>query len=460
MLKALHLSDVAAALGARVIGADVAFNAVSSDSRAIVAGQLFVALTGPRFDGHDYLAEVADKGAVAALVEREVLNAPLPQLLVADTRLALGQLGALNRQAFSAPVVAITGSSGKTTVKEMLASILREGLQGPVLATRGNLNNDLGAPLTLLALAPEHVAGVIELGANHAGEIAYTVGLTQPQVAIINNAGNAHVGEFGGPEKIVEAKGEILEGLSAGGVAVLNLDDSAFAIWQQRAQGRAICSFALRNPAADVYASELARDARGCSAFTLQCASGQARIQLNLLGEHNVANALAAAAAALALGIKPAAIKSGLESLQPVKGRAVAQIAPSGLRVIDDSYNANPASVCAAIDILTGFQGRRVLVLGDIGELGEWAEQGHRQVGSYALGKVDALYAVGRLMAHAIEEFGVNGRHFADQASLIDALLVEQSTEQGDTTLLIKGSRSAAMENVVAALCGTSGEMH
>ena len=460
MLKALHLSDVAAALGARVIGADVAFNAVSSDSRAIAAGQLFVALTGPCFDGHDYLAEVADKGAVAALVEREVLNAPLPQLLVADTRLALGQLGALNRQAFSAPVVAITGSSGKTTVKEMLASILREGLQGPVLATRGNLNNDLGAPLTLLALAPEHVAGVIELGANHVGEIAYTVGLTQPQVAIINNAGNAHVGEFGGPEKIVEAKGEILEGLSAGGVAVLNLDDSAFAIWQQRAQGRAICSFALRNPAADVYASELARDARGCSAFTLQCASGQARIQLNLLGEHNVANALAAAAAALALGIKPAAIKSGLESLQPVKGRAVAQIAPSGLRVIDDSYNANPASVCAAIDILTGFQGRRVLVLGDIGELGEWAEQGHRQVGSYALGKVDALYAVGRLMAHAIEEFGANGRHFADQANLIDALLVEQSTEQGDTTLLIKGSRSAAMENVVAALCGTSGEMH
>jgi UDP-N-acetylmuramoyl-tripeptide--D-alanyl-D-alanine ligase len=453
MLKALRLSEVAGPLAARVIGADAVFSAVGSDSRAIQPGQLFVALAGPRFDGHDYLAEVAGKGAVAALVEREVANAPLPQLLVADTRLALGQLGALNRQAFSAPVVAITGSSGKTTVKEMLASILREGLQGPVLATRGNLNNDLGAPLTLLELAPEHVAAVIELGANHVGEIAYTVGLTQPQVAIINNAGSAHVGEFGGPEKIVE-------GLSDSGVAVLNLDDNAFAIWQQRAQGRAISSFALRNSAADVYASELARDARGCSAFTLHCASGQARIQLNLLGEHNVANALAASAAALVLGIAPAAIKAGLERLQPVKGRAVAQIAANGLRVIDDSYNANPTSVCAAIDILAGFPGRRVLVLGDIGELGAWAEQGHRQVGSYAAGKVDALYAVGPLMVHAVAEFGAAARHFSDQASLIAALLLEQSTEQGDTTLLIKGSRSAAMEKVVAALCGTSGEIH
>src|SRR3990167_3819924 len=456
MLKALRLSEVAAALSARLIGRDCAFDAVSSDSRAIRPGQLFVALSGPRFDGHDYLAEVAAKGAVAALVEREVAGSPLPQLLVSDTRLALGQLGALKRRAFGGPVVAITGSSGKTTVKEMLASILRVGLRGPVLATRGNLNNELGVPLTLLELAAEHVAAVIELGANHVGEIAYTVGLTQPQVVIITNAGSAHVGEFGGPEKIVQAKGEILEGLSDSGVAVLNLDDRAFAIWQQRAQGRAVSSFALRNSAADVYASELARDARGCSAFTLHCASGQARIQLNLLGEHNVANALAAAAAAQALGLAPAAIKAGLESLQPVKGRAVAQIAANGLRVIDDSYNANPASVCAAIDILTGFPGRRVLVLGDIGELGEWAEQGHRQVGSYAAGKVDALYAVGPLTAYAVAEFGAAARHFADQAGLIAAL----QGERGDTTLLIKGSRSAAMEKVVAALCGTSGEIH
>ncbi|MBS7663813.1 UDP-N-acetylmuramoyl-tripeptide--D-alanyl-D-alanine ligase [Pseudomonas lalucatii] len=456
MLKALRLSEVADALDGRLIGADVAFDAVGSDSRAIRPGQLFVALVGPRFDGHDYLAEVAAKGAVAALVQREVADAPLPQLLVADTRLALGRLGALNRQAYDGPLVAVTGSSGKTTVKEMLASILRAGLGGVVLATRGNLNNDLGAPLTLLELAAGHRGAVIELGANHVGEIAYTVALTRPQVAIITNAGSAHVGEFGGPEKIVEAKGEILEGLGEGGVAVLNLDDQAFAIWQRRAKGRRVLSFALGNAAADFYADALARDARGCPAFTLHCTAGQARIQLNLLGEHNVANALAAAAAAQAVGVPLVDIKAGLESLQPVKGRAVAQLATNGMRVIDDSYNANPASICAAVDILAGFSGRTVLVLGDIGELGEWAEQGHREVGRYAAGKVDALYAVGPLMAHAVEEFGTNGRHFADQASLISALGVEQ----GDTTILIKGSRSAAMENVVAALCGASGESH
>ncbi|WP_439859590.1 UDP-N-acetylmuramoyl-tripeptide--D-alanyl-D-alanine ligase [Pseudomonas sp. MBLB4136] len=459
MLKALRLSEVAGPLQGRLVGADCAFDGVSTDSRAIRPGQLFVALAGPRFDGHDYLAEVAAKGAVAALVQREVADAPLPQLLVADTRLGLGRLGALNRQAYGGPLAAVTGSSGKTTVKEMLASILRAAFAQrgeAVLATRGNLNNDLGAPLTLLELGPEHVAAVIELGANHVGEIAYTVGLTRPQVAIITNAGTAHVGEFGGPEKIVEAKGEILEGLGEAGVAVLNLDDKAFAIWQRRAGAHRLLSFALGNAAADFHASDLARDARGCSAFTLHCAAGQARIQLNLLGEHNVANALAAAAAAHALEVPLVDIKTGLEALQPVKGRAVAQLATNGVRVIDDSYNANPASICAAVDILAGFSGRTVLVLGDMGELGEWAEQGHREVGSYAAGKVDALCAVGPLMAHAVKAFGNNGRHFADQASLIDAL----RGESGNTTILIKGSRSAAMENIVAALCGTSGESH
>jgi UDP-N-acetylmuramoyl-tripeptide--D-alanyl-D-alanine ligase len=456
MLKPWLLGEVAGPLNARLIGADVAFSAVGTDSRTIAPGQLFVALTGPRFDGHDYLAEVAAKGAVAALVEREVANAPLPQLLVADSRLALGQLGALNRQAFSGPLAAVTGSSGKTSVKEMLAAILRAGLNGAVLATRGNLNNDLGAPLTLLELAPEHRAGVIELGANHVGEIAYTVSLTRPQVAIITNAGNAHVGEFGGPEKIVQAKGEILEGLPQDGVAVLNLDDKAFAIWQQRAAGRRVLSFSLVDQAADFHAGELSRDERGCQGFTLQGAAGSARIQLNLLGVHNVANALAACAAAHALGLPLVAMIQGLESLQPVKGRAVAQLTANGVRVIDDSYNANPVSMCAAVDILAAFSGRTVLVLGDMGELGQWAEQGHRDVGRHAAGKVDALYAVGPLMRFAVEEFGSQGRHFADQASLIAALRAEQA----GSTLLIKGSRSAAMDKVVAALCGVSGENH
>ncbi|KJZ66324.1 UDP-N-acetylmuramoyl-tripeptide--D-alanyl-D-alanine ligase [Pseudomonas fluorescens] len=455
MLKALKLSELTGALNARLVTADASFDGVSIDSRAIKPGQLFIALTGPRFDGHDYLNDVAAKGAVAALVEREVADSTLPQLLVKDARQALGQLGALNRAAYTHPVAAITGSSGKTTVKEMLASILRT--RGPVLATRGNLNNDLGVPLTLLELAPEHTAAVIELGASRLGEIAYTVGMTKPHVAVLNNAGTAHVGEFGGPEKIVEAKGEIIEGLDADGVAVLNLDDKAFDIWKTRAAGRKVLTFALSNVSADFYASDLDRDARGCPAFNLHTPEGMERVQLNLLGTHNVANAMAAAAAAHALGVSLFGIATGLGAVQPVKGRTVAQLASNGMRVIDDTYNANPTSMCAAVDILAGFSGRTVLVLGDIGELGDWAEQGHRDVGEYACGKVSALYAVGPMMAHAVNAFGEQAYHFTTQAELIKALGAEQDT---NTTILIKGSRSAAMENIVAALCGTSLEKH
>ncbi|MBJ7370859.1 MAG: UDP-N-acetylmuramoyl-tripeptide--D-alanyl-D-alanine ligase [Pseudomonas sp.] len=455
MLKALTLSELTNALEARLIGADASFEGVSIDSRAIQPGQLFIALTGPRFDGHDYLNDVAGKGAVAALVEREVADSALPQLLVKDTRQALGQLGALNRAAFTQPVAAVTGSSGKTTVKEMLASILRT--RGPVLATRGNLNNDLGVPLTLIELAPEHTSAVIELGASRLGEIAYTVGLTKPHVAILNNAGTAHVGEFGGPEKIVEAKGEIIEGLAADGIAVLNLDDKAFGIWKTRAAGRQVLTFALSNSEANFHASDLATDARGCPAFNLHTPEGSERVQLNLLGTHNVANALAAAAAAHALGVSLFGIATGLGAVQPVKGRTVAQLAKNGMRVIDDTYNANPTSMCAAVDILAGFSGRTVLVLGDIGELGDWAEQGHRDVGEYARGKVSALYAVGPNMVHAVDAFGEQAQHFGTQAELIQALAAEQDT---NTTILIKGSRSAAMENIVAALCGSSLEKH
>lgn len=455
MLEPMTLSQLTTALGARQVGADASFTGVSIDSRSVGAGQLFIALAGPRFDGHDYLADVKAKGAVAALVEREVAGVDLPQLVVADSRLALGQLGALNRAAFDKPVVAITGSSGKTTVKEMLASILRT--RGLVHATRGNLNNDLGAPLTLLEIAAEHSAAVIELGASRIGEIRYTVGLTQPQVVVINNAGTAHVGEFGGPEKIVEAKGEILEGLGEGGIAILNLDDKAFATWKARAGTHKVISFARKDVRADFYATGIGRDARGCPSFRLHGAGDSVDVQLNVLGEHNVSNALAAAAAAHAVGLSLSGIAAGLNAVQPVKGRTVAQIAANGVRVIDDSYNANPTSMCAAIDILAGFSGRTVLVLGDIGELGQWAEEGHRQVGDYARGKVDALYAVGTNMAHAVKAFGANGRHFATQAELIEAVQAETAS---DTTILIKGSRSAAMENVVAALCGASGEKH
>ncbi|AZF14482.1 UDP-N-acetylmuramoyl-tripeptide--D-alanyl-D-alanine ligase [Pseudomonas sp. R3-18-08] len=456
MLKPMTFSELAQALSARVLSGDCTFDGVSIDSRNIQPGQLFIALTGPRFDGHDYLNDVAAKGAVGALVQREVAHATLPQLLVADTRLALGQLGALNRAAFDKPIAAITGSSGKTTVKELLAGVLRT--RGPVLATRGNLNNDFGAPLTLLELAPEHTAAVIELGASRVGEIAYTVALTKPHVAVINNAGTAHVGEFGGPEKIVEAKGEILEGLDASGTAVLNLDDKAFETWRVRAAGRKVLTFAVHNAAADFHASDITVDARGCPSFTLHTPQGSEHVQLNLLGNHNVANALAAAAAAHALGVSLFGIATGLGAVQPVKGRTVAQLATNGMRVIDDTYNANPSSVNAAVDLLRGFDGRKVLVLGDIGELGEWAEQGHREVGAYAADKVDAFYAVGPNMAHAVNAFGPGARHFATQGELIQALAAAEHDTH--TTILIKGSRSAVMENVVAALCGSSTEKH
>lgn len=458
MLETMRLSELVAPLSAELINNDATFDSVSTDSRAIEPGQLFVALTGPRFDGHAYLADVASKGAVAALVERHVPDVQMPQLVVADSRIALGQLAELNRAAFNGPVAAITGSSGKTSVKELLASILRAAYgDDAVLATRGNLNNDLGAPLTLLELSPKHQAAVIELGASRVGDIAYTVNLTKPDVSLITNAGSAHVGEFGGPEKIVEAKGEILDGLGANGVAVLNRDDRAYATWERRAADKRVVSFAIQSPLADFLPASIAYDLRGCPNFVLTDPAGSVRVQLNLLGRHSVANALAAAAAASALGVAREHIVVGLESLQPVKGRGVAQMLSNGVRLIDDTYNANPASICAAIDVLAGFAGRTVLALGDMGELGEWAEQGHREVGSYAKGKVDTLFAVGPLMKHAVDAFGVGGRHFADQQSLIDALSLEQGSA---TTILIKGSRSAAMDKIVAALSASGMEKY
>ncbi len=458
MLEAMRLTELVDPLSARLVGEDAVFDAVSTDSRAIRPGELFVALTGPRFDGHAYLADVAAQGAVAALVERHVADVALPQLVVADARIALGLLGARNRARFGGPVAAVTGSSGKTSVKELLASILRAAHGADaVLATRGNLNNDLGAPLTLLELAPTHQAAVIELGASRVGEIAYTVSLTRPDVSLITNAGTAHVGEFGGPDRIVEAKGEIIDGLGADGVAVLNRDDPAFATWKTRAAGRQVVSFALQSPLADFHPASIGYDLRGCPNFVLTGPRGSVRVQLNLLGRHSVANALAAAAAAHALGVSVEHIVAGLESLQPVKGRGVAQMLGNGVRLIDDSYNANPGSICAAIDVLASFAGRTVLALGDMGELGEWAEQGHRDVGRYAIGKVDALFAVGPLMKHAVDAFGAGGRHFADQASLIGALRLEQGNA---TTLLVKGSRSAAMDKVVTALSASGMENH
>ena len=455
MFEPLALSELATYLSAELHGEDVQFDRVETDTRRPMPGALFIALRGERFDGHHYLAQAAQAGAVAALVDQVDESISLPQIKVNDTRLALGLLGGLNRSRFDGPLIAITGSSGKTSVKEMIASILRaaKGKDDAVLATQGNLNNDLGVPLTLLRLNAEHQAAVIELGASRAGEIAYTVSLAKPHVSVLNNAGTAHVGEFGSPEKIVQAKGEIIDGLADDGTAILNRDDAAYSKWARRTGSRRILSFGMENPLADFYPGSIAYDLRGCPSFMVFGPECSLRVQLTLPGRHNIAEARPAVAATWAIGVDEDSIAEGLRALQPVKGRLVAQVAPNGVRVIDDTYNANPASMKAAIDVLTGFTGRRVLVLGDMGELGEWAQSAHSDIGEYARDKVDVLLATGPLMQHAVDAFGAGGHHLADQAGLIE--LLRQEAGNG-TTILVKGSRSAAMENIVAALCPTS----
>ena len=447
MFEAMLLSTLKAPLKATLRGEDSRFDSVSIDARQVQAGGLFVALPGTRVDGHDFIAQARERGAVAAMVQRPV-DDPLPQLLVADCQIALGQLGALNRAAFTQPLVAITGSSGKTTVKEMLASILRQC--GPVLATRGNLNNELGVPLTLLELSAEHQFAVVEMGAGAVGDIAYCMALAKPDVSVLTNAGVAHIGRFGSEEAIARTKGEIFSELDAAGQAVINLDSRWYADWLATLGARKSWSFSLNNSAASLYAEDLNIDPRGRPGFRMVTRQGDIAIQLNLLGEHNVANALTASAAALALGVSLNEIAAGLAALQPVAGRGRSMAGHKGAVIIDDCYNANPVSVRAAIDVLAGLAGRRVLVLGDMGELGATEQQSHQQIGEYARDcGLDALYATGRLSALAADAFGEGGRSFADRATLAQALKTELNP---NVRVLVKGSRSAGMEEVVAAL--------
>ncbi|WP_193073705.1 UDP-N-acetylmuramoyl-tripeptide--D-alanyl-D-alanine ligase [Pseudomonas sp. FME51] len=451
MLEAMRLSGLIKPLNASLNGDDASFDSVSIDARHIQPGGLFVALPGTRVDGHDFVAQARANGAAAALVEHPVED-PLPQLVVHDCAHALGQLGALNRAAFTGPVVAITGSSGKTTVKEMLASILGEC--GSVLATRGNLNNELGVPLTLLELAPEHQYAVVEMGAAALGDIAYSMRLTKPSVSVLTNAGVAHLGRFGSEQAIAEAKGEIFAGLDSQGQGVINLDSPWFENWYQTLGNRKAHVFSTDNPTAELRAEGIRLDERGCAGFELITPVGAVHIQLGLLGRHNVANALAATGAALALNIPLEAISRGLATLQPMAGRGQSLPGYKGAVIIDDSYNANPISVCAAIDLLAGLDGQRLLVLGDMGELGQREDQAHAEIGDYAKAKgLDGLYATGRLSALAAMKFGKGGQVFADRAELAAALKARLDSQ---TRVLVKGSRSAGMEEVVAALVAGS----
>ncbi|MGO1627134.1 MAG: UDP-N-acetylmuramoyl-tripeptide--D-alanyl-D-alanine ligase, partial [Halomonadaceae bacterium] len=376
----LTLGGVAAAVGAECAGGEqgLALTSVVTDTRAIVPGCLFVALVGERFDGHDFVADAQRQGAAAVLAER-ACNVTLPQIVCCDTRLALGLLARAWRRDFASPLVGVTGNSGKTTVKELIAALLAP--LGPVHATRGNLNNEIGAPLTLLGLEPQHRAAVVELGANHLGEIAWTTRLAMPHIAVITNVTGAHVGEFGGMGQIAQAKSEILQGLPTDGVAVLNRDDPYFAFWAQCAAPGGVMSFGL-HPDADVHARALSCDAKGRYAFTLVVnAVARGEVTLSLVGQHNVSNALAAAAVALQLGVSPPCVVDGLCRAEALSGRLDVLPGVRGTTLLDDSYNANPGAVKAALDTLARLPAPRWFALGAMGELGEASDALHAEVG-------------------------------------------------------------------------------
>ncbi|MCA1771328.1 MAG: UDP-N-acetylmuramoyl-tripeptide--D-alanyl-D-alanine ligase [Halomonas sp.] len=442
------LERVAAALAIDVplSLADIPISTVVTDTRKMVAGGLFVALKGPRFDGHKLLAEAQQAGAAAALVETPV-DSPLPQLVCPDTRLGLGLLAGAAREAWQGPLVAVTGNSGKTTVKDMVAALLAP--LGEVHSTQGNLNNDIGAPLTLLALTQNHQAAVVELGANHLGEIAWTTRLVRPQVAVITNVTGAHVGEFGGMGQIAQAKGEVLSGLPDDGVAILNRDDRYFAFWAAYAAPRRVISFSINTPA-DIWAEALSCDAQGRYAFALNYQGRSlGRVHLPLLGKHNVSNALAAAAAALSLGVSSAQVIERLASLTALSNRLGVLPGLRGVSLLDDSYNANPGAVKAALDTLVSLPGPHWCALGAMGELGSDSHALHADVGRYAaqLG-VDQLLTLGEAAKPASDAFD-GGLHFNDHATLVRHL---HNTLPPNASLLVKGSRSAGMEQIVTAL--------
>lgn len=439
-----RLAQVAQATGGELRGADVPVSGVNTDTRTIRAGELFVALAGENFDGHAFVDTAVQQGAAGVLVNRP-LATDCAQVIVPDTRLALGRLASAWRQQFAIPLIAVTGSNGKTTVKEMLTAIM--SVRHNTLATQGNLNNDIGVPLTLLRLRAGHQCAVIEMGANHAGEIAYLTQLAQPQVALITNAGPAHLEGFGSLEGVAAAKGEIYGGLGAHGVAVINDDDRFAGFWRGLCRGKTVTGFGLRH-ASDVTASWQASGIG--SEIVLQTKQGEIQLTLGLPGQHNVMNALAASAAAIAAGASLQDIKTGLESLRGVAGRLQIRYGKFGSRIIDDTYNANPASLHAALEVLGNFDGRHFLALGDMGELGGDAEALHREAGRTARAHgVNRLFTVGQLASRAAESFGADAQRFDEQPDMINA--IEQALAE-DVTLLVKGSRRARMERVVQAL--------
>jgi UDP-N-acetylmuramoyl-tripeptide--D-alanyl-D-alanine ligase len=444
----MSLADAASMAGGRISGGNPMFTGVSTDTRSLRAGDLFVALRGERFDGHAFLAQARSAGASAAMVDSDHQGEfPLPVMVVDDTKRSLGELARQWRARFSPALVAVAGSNGKTTVKEMLAAILRaDAGDQAVLATAGNLNNDIGLPLTLLRLRAAHRCCAIELGMNHKGEIAYLARIAAPTVALVNNAQREHLEFMNSVEEVAEENAAVYEALPGAGVAVVNADDAHAGFFRGRAGARRVVDFGLE-------ASALVGGSYSLKALSsdllVRTPSGSCKATLAIPGLHNVRNALAAAACAYAVGINERTIGEGLSAFRPYTGRLQVKQARGGATVIDDSYNANPDSVRAAIDVLASCPGPTALVLGDMGEVGAQGAEFHREVGAYAAAKkIARLYAIGDATRHAVEAFGAGGRHFDSVDQLVAGI-------EG-SSILVKGSRFMKMERVVAALTGAA----
>jgi len=447
----MSLREAATAIGARLMGEDVRFDSVSTDSRSLERGALFIALRGERFDGSRFIGAAKERGAAAAIVEEpDASEEDLPFLVVENSRFALGRLAAYWRGRFDIPLVAVTGSNGKTTVKEMIAAILREHFgETHALATEGNLNNDIGLPLTLLKLRRNHRAAVVELGVNHPGETATLAAIASPTVALINNAQREHQEFMKGVAEVAREHGAVFAAMKPGGTGVINADDEFSGYWRELLAGRRVRDFGLDKPA---QVGGRHRFTHFGSEIELRAPEGATKVELHVDGRHSVLNAFAAAACALAAGASLEAVARGLAAFRPVGGRMQRRIARSGGRLIDDSYNANPDSVRAAIDVLAAEGGAKVLLLGDMAEVGERGVEFHQEIGRYARERgIDRLYAAGALSRACVAAFGEGARHFATVEDLITAA---QGELRPQTTMLVKGSRFMRMERVVQALAG------
>ena len=446
------LAQFARDCGGELIGTDRGFTGVSTDTRTLAAGELFIALRGPRFNANEFVNAAETAGAAGAVVDTRTPSA-LPQILVGDTQAALTTGASVWRERFTLPLVGVAGSNGKTTVKEMIAAILER--RGTTLATRGNLNNHIGVPLTLLRLDASHRHAVVEIGANRAGEVAELVKIARPTVGLITNAGAEHLEGFGSLEGVARAEGEMVAGLEPSATAVINADDEFASLWRGMTRAR-VTTFGLKNPA-DFSARDV-RTSIGGDAFVtryeLRAPRGSVDVELHLAGTHNVLNSLCAAAAATAAGATLDDIRAGLATMRPVPGRLQFKTAPGGARIVDDSYNANPSSMRAGIDVLAGIEAKRWLVMGDMGELGDFAVESHGEIGRFARERgVERLFATGKLSALAVEAFGNGAQWFADTESLARAVNAELTRE---VCVLVKGSRSNRLERVVDALTGTA----